>query len=200
MTLPSPHIVLLAAGASERLGTPKQLLPYQGTTLIRHLLKVALDSRAGGVTVVLGAHADLIEPEISRMHVKVARNREWQTGISSSIRAGLEGVQGADSVLFMLSDQPLVTTPFLNSIIDRSRESPGRIVASAYKGTVGVPALFPHRHFSELSRLKGDEGAKSFLLRHRQEILTLPFPDGAVDIDNLSDLKKLRQDPSHSNS
>lgn len=196
-----PHIVLLAAGASERLGSPKQLLPYQGTTLIRHLVKVALDSRARGVTIVLGANADLIEPEIARMHVNIVRNPEWKTGMASSIRAALEAVRDfANAVLFMVSDQPLVTTPSLNSIIDRFRDSGGQIVASGYAGTVGIPALFPKRFFPELLQLTGDAGAKSILLRHRQELIAIPFPDGAVDIDTLSDLKKLLGNSGNSGS
>ncbi|MEP0821745.1 MAG: nucleotidyltransferase family protein [Ignavibacterium sp.] len=196
-----PHIVLLAAGGSERLGSPKQLLSYQGTTLIRHLIKVALDSRARGVTVVLGANANLIEPEIVRLHVKITKNPEWKTGMASSIRTAVALLRdSSDAVLFMVSDQPLVTTPSLNSIIDRFRDSGGQIVASGYAGTVGIPALFPKRFFPELLQLTGDAGAKSILLRHRQELIAIPFPDGAVDIDTLSDLKKLLGDSGNSGS
>ncbi|MEX2115867.1 MAG: nucleotidyltransferase family protein [Bacteroidota bacterium] len=189
----SIHAMILAAGESLRLGSPKQLLLYQGTTLIRHLAKTALDSRAHKVSVVIGANAGEIEAEVSRLPLSVINNAKWQEGISSSIRAAVAAL-GSDTaaVLFLLSDQPLVSTPILNALIEAFREHPDRIIACAYADTVGVPAIFPKSYFPDLAALTGDAGAKTVLLRNSATVSTIPFPDGAIDIDSLSDLKKLK--------
>ncbi len=185
--------MILAAGESLRLGSPKQLLLYQGTTLIRHLAKTALDSRAGRVSVVIGANAEKIRDEISRLPVTIIRNVNWQEGMASSIRAAVETEgQNAAAILFLLSDQPLVSTPILNALVDSFRQDPDRIAACTYSNTVGVPALFPKSYFRELTELAGDAGAKTVILRHIDSVSKISFPEGGVDIDSLSDLKKLK--------
>ena len=190
---PRIAIVILAAGASERLGSPKQLLFYKGTSLIRFITKEALDSRADKVAVVLGAEYETIEPEIARQRVTIVRNQEWNKGIGVSIRLGVTAIQeGMDGILLSVCDQPLVTTPLLNSLIERFRESPSNIVASQYSDTLGVPALFPRKSFPDLTSLQDDSGAKSIILRNPSSTIPVPFPEGSIDIDELSDLKKLR--------
>jgi molybdenum cofactor cytidylyltransferase len=187
------HATILAAGESLRLGSPKQLLLYQGTSLIRYLAKTALDSRAHKVSVVIGAHAQKIRDEISHLPLSIISNPKWNEGISSSIRAAVETLgPNAAAILFLLSDQPLVSTPILNALVDSFRRYSDRIAASAYSNTVGVPALFPKGYFHELAGLTGDAGAKTVILRHMDSVSTIPFPEGAVDVDTLSDLKKLQ--------
>jgi len=189
----SVHAAILAAGESLRLGSPKQLLLYQGTPLIRHLAKTALDSRAHKVSVVIGANAQEIRDEISRLPLSVIDNAKWKEGMSSSIRAAVETLgPNAAAILFLLSDQPLVSTPVLNALIDSFKTHPDRIAACAYSNTVGVPALFPKGYFPDLASLTGDAGAKTVILRNSSFVSKIPFPDGAVDIDSLSDLKKLK--------
>ncbi|HEX9615220.1 MAG TPA: nucleotidyltransferase family protein [Bacteroidota bacterium] len=186
-------IVILAAGGSERLGSPKQLLFYKGSSLIRSITKEALNSRANKVAVVLGAEYETIEAEIARQHVVIVRNRDWEKGIGSSIRAGVGAIQeGMDGILIALSDQPLVATPHLNFLIERYKESPGDIIASQYSDSLGVPALFPRKYFPELLALPDDSGAKSVILGHQSSVTPVPLPEGSIDIDELSDLKKLK--------
>ncbi len=185
-------IVILAAGGSKRLGGPKQMLLYQGTSMIRHLAKGALDSRAGKVAVVLGAYLETIEQEIESMPVRIIRNEKWEEGMGGSIAMAVESVRNeSDAILFTASDQPLVTTPFLNSMIEASRASAKRIIAAEYSETLGIPALFPGKYFDELAALSGDSGAKKIILKHRTSVIGIPFPEGSVDIDQLTDLKKL---------
>lgn len=113
--------------------------------------------------------------------------------MSSSIRAAVETLgPNADAILFLLSDQPLVSTPVLNALIDSFRQDPNRIAASSYSNTVGVPALFPKQYFPDLAALAGDAGAKTVILRNLNTISKIPFPEGSIDIDSLSDLKKLK--------
>ncbi|MEX1138184.1 MAG: nucleotidyltransferase family protein [Bacteroidota bacterium] len=187
------HATILAAGESLRLGSPKQLLLYRGTSLIRHLAKIALDSRANKVSIVIGANAPEIRAEVARLPLSVINNPRWQEGMSSSIHAAVSTVgPDAAAILFLLSDQPLVSTPILNALIDSFKEYPDRIAACTYSNTLGVPALFPRSFFPDLAALTGDGGAKTVILKNSSSVTPIPFPEGAIDIDSLSDLKKLK--------
>ncbi|HXG37824.1 MAG TPA: nucleotidyltransferase family protein [Bacteroidota bacterium] len=185
-------ILLLAAGGSTRYGSPKQLLPFRGKPLIRHLTEVALQSKASDTYVVLGAEAKKISQELSGLPVRLIVNEEWQEGIGSSLRAGVQALpKTTEAALIMLGDQPLVTSAHLNSIIEAHQSTGKPIVASAYSGTLGVPVIFARRFFPELQRLSGDTGAKQIIQNHSGEVAGIPFPDGVVDIDTPRDLQHL---------
>ncbi|MEX2189125.1 MAG: nucleotidyltransferase family protein, partial [Bacteroidota bacterium] len=165
------HAMILAAGESLRLGSPKQLLLYRGTSLIRHLAKIALDSRANKVSIVIGANAPEIRAEVARLPLSVINNPRWQEGMSSSIHAAVSTVgPDAAAILFLLSDQPLVSTPILNALIDSFKEYPDRIAACTYSNTLGVPALFPRSFFPDLAALTGDGGAKTVILKNSSSV------------------------------
>lgn len=185
----SISIILLAAGPSSRLGQPKQLLPYRGTTLLRHLANHAVASRASEVIVVLGSDKEQIRKELGGLSLKIVENKEWKEGTSSSIRIGLREARTADAVLIMLCDQPFVTTALLNSIMTPLISSQQNLVACDYASTVGVPALFGKEFFEELSHLRGDTGAKIILLLHKDQIHHISFPSGSVDVDTEEDLR-----------
>ena len=187
----SVSILLLAAGSSQRLGRPKQLLPFRGTTLIRHLAAEALASKAREVTVVIGASAEAVRRELSDLGLNIRENNRWGEGLSASIRTGLETLpETAEGVLLMLCDQPLVTSSLLNTMIDHFA-APDGIVACEYADTVGVPVLLSRKLVPELLRLSGDVGAKEVLKAHREEVSLIPFPGGALDIDVPGDLEQL---------
>ena len=186
-------ILLLAAGSSQRLGQPKQLLPFRGTSLIRHLASEALASTAQSVTVVIGASADAVRNELKDLKLNIRENSRWSEGLSASIHCGLETLpEDAEGILLMLCDQPLVTTSLLNTMIERFAAGPTGIVACEYADTVGVPVLLPKKLVPELLRLSGDVGAKEVLRAHRDTISTIPFPEGTVDIDVPKDVEQLR--------
>ena len=189
----SVSILLLAAGSSQRLGRPKQLLPFRGTTLIRHLAAEALASKAREVTVVIGASAEAVRRELSDLGLNIRENNRWGEGLSASIRTGLETLpETAEGVLLMLCDQPLVTSSLLNTMIDHFA-APDGIVACEYADTVGVPVLLSRKLVPELLLLSGDVGAKEVLKAHREEVSLIPFPGGALDIDVPGDLEQLRK-------
>lgn len=188
-------LIILAAGESARLGRPKQLLQYKGETLIRRSYRAGFESGCSPVIVVLGAYADQIEPQINRQMVQIVYNHEWKEGMCSSIRSGVAKMMEMDPFInesiIMLCDQPWVEGTLLLNMIHKKRESGKRIVACAYEDTIGVPVLYERIFFSELLSLRGNKGAKRILRSHPDEVVTIPFPKGIIDIDTASDFKNL---------
>ena len=189
-------LIILAAGASTRMGTPKQLLTYRGCTLIRHMAEVAIASVCQPIAIVLGANGERIKPEISQLPLQIVENQQWQEGMSSSIQVGLEALlavnQHLDAVAIALCDQPFVSPQTLNQLVEAYHLTGKPIIASEYAGTFGVPALFSRTLFSELMNLKNTEGAKQLIKRHIHEVFSIPFPDGAIDIDTPKDYEQLK--------
>ena len=186
-------LIILAAGSSSRLGTPKQNLVFQGTTLLQRSIASALASDCVQVMVVLGANAELIEPTIVDKPIQIIHNKEWQEGMASSIRIGISAMQQStpqlESVISMLCDQPFADISIINQLIKASAQN--NLVASAYNGTIGPPALFSKSHFEELLNLHGNEGAKKLLLKYADEVFKVPFPLGIIDIDTVGDYERL---------
>ena len=181
--------VILAAGGSSRLGSPKQLVQFQGRSLLRRAAETACASRAGEILAVLGFDATVMRRELDGLPVRVLENPLWREGIGSSIRHAITSVSPeSGGILLMLCDQPRLTAGHLDALIDAFGRTPDRSVASAYGGSAGVPALFPRALFGELLLLKGDRGAKRVLLAHADELVTLPWPDGALDVDTAPDV------------
>lgn len=186
--------VILAAGGSRRMGSPKQLLRIDGVTLVRRAAEVALASRCKDVFLVIGAAAEAVRREVSELDLEVVENRRWETGLAGSIRVGVEAVQaarpGLDAAILVPVDQPRLDTALLNRLIGVFDESERGIVACTYAGTVGPPALFSRRHFADLIALRGDRGAKSVLESHQTELARVPFPEGATDLDTPEDWER----------
>ena len=186
-------IIILAAGSSSRLGTPKQNLVYQGKTLLQRAVQAGLDSTCNTVIVVLGANADSIRPTIKDSRVRIIYNQDWEEGMASSIRISISQIQLLEpkttSVILMLCDQPFVDASLLDQLIQK--KSLKGIVASSYNGITGAPVLFDAAYFDELLLLKGQEGAKKLLLKYPEDIDTVSFPLGSIDIDTIEDYEKL---------
>lgn len=183
-------VIILAAGGSSRMGSPKQLLPFQGQSLVRHAAQCALGSVCDRVVVVTGCHADEVKREVEDLPLSVIENRSWQSGMSSSIRAGLEEMVTTDdieSVIVMLCDQPFVSPDVLNDLVDAQRTSGKPIVASTYGATRGVPAIFSGEFFSELALLTADQGARRVIAANPADVATISFPQGAIDVDTPHD-------------
>jgi molybdenum cofactor cytidylyltransferase len=186
-------IILLAAGSSSRLGRAKQLIEFQGKTLIQKAIGEAKKSQGDCLVVVLGANADLIQTGFEPSSAAFIINSDWQQGMSSSMQAGLHFLmakEAIDQVLLMLCDQPFVDASLLDQMITAKESSSKGIVASAYSNTLGVPALFDKRYFEELSQLTGSEGAKKVIFNHQAEVHALDFPLGAVDLDTEEDVSQ----------
>ncbi len=188
-------IVILAAGQSSRLGSPKQLLPYKDSTLLRHAAQVALEANIGPVLVVTGAHHEAVANAIEGLPISAAFNPDWQEGMASSLRVGLQAMVEAfpetDGILFMVCDQPYVSTSLLCSLVETQHKTGKAIVASTYQGNTGTPALFHHSFFNKLLELKGDKGARLLLETYAGEVVTILFKEGVIDIDWKADWERL---------
>lgn len=177
------------------MGSPKQLLMYKGKTLLQHAIDEAAGADAGSVVVAVGANAASLLPEIDATRVTIVENKEWQDGMASSMIVGLEALlqQNAniDGVIFMLCDQPFVSSAVLNNLIATYTETGKPIVICNYGETTGPPAFFHQSLFDELKQLKGDEGARKIVVQHNEEVVTILFPQGQIDIDRKEDYELL---------
>lgn len=187
-----PHVIILAAGASTRLGQPKQLVKLGGRPILHRVISAAAQVVGQDLTVVVGAHAKDMTYFLSRTSASWVVNQQWEEGISSSIRAGLAVLPPAcEAVLILLGDQVGVTADDLKRLVNAWKGNDGAIVASVYAGHVGVPAIFPHAYFAELAALRGDRGARAILERNRDRLVRVPMPSAVIDLDTPEDLATL---------
>lgn len=184
--------ILLAAGSSSRLGRPKQLVEFDGETLIRRAANALIDAGCEPVVVVLGSEIELSKKHLTGLDVRIAENAVWQTGMSSSIREGMSHVilENVDAVLISVCDQPNVRAEHLQKLITRSRETHAAVTAAEYNNILGVPAVFGRELFDDLMNLTGDKGARD-LIREGAAV-SVPIPEAALDIDTKSDLAETR--------
>ncbi|MEQ1643194.1 MAG: nucleotidyltransferase family protein [Pyrinomonadaceae bacterium] len=186
--------LLLAAGGSSRLGRPKQLVKYQGKTLIRRAAETLVDASCDPIVVVLGAEIDGSTSEIADLPVQIYINQDWETGMSSSIRTGLKELLKIEpdlaAVIVTLCDQPYILSSILATYITRFDADRTEIIAAQYEEIKGVPALFPRIMFEALLKLVGDKGAGD-LIRSSKNVLLIDLAEAVLDIDTLEDLNKL---------
>lgn len=182
--------IILAAGASTRFGSPKQLLEWRGQPLLRHVILQALAAPLSEIVVVLGAHFQRVAPVVHGMPVKLAYNRRWQTGMSSSVALGLRALQmPADGALFLLADQPEVSPDLIERMIMAFARTRSPVVVPDVGGRRGNPALFARALFPELMQVQGDQGGRALMQRYRERIHWVEADERALyDIDRPRDL------------
>ena len=190
-------IVILAAGASSRLGKSKQLLKFRGKTLIRRAADAALATGCENIVVALGANAAAVKREIENLPLEIVVNENWESGMSSSIETGLKKLlklqSNLSAVVLMLCDQPFVDAKTILRLVETRRETQKAIIAGEYKNTVGVPAVFSRRLFGELLDLQGDAGARFLIKKYADsEVAKISVPEAAIDIDTAEDYEKLK--------
>ena len=188
-------ILILAAGSSSRLGSPKQLLELNGKTLLQKAIAAALEV-SEWVGVTLGANEVLIKPTIADLPVELIFNKKWSEGLSASIRVGinfLEKNKKPKAVIIMLCDQPYVDAFLLKKIITKFEQSKKSIIACQYDDQPAVPALFDVSFFEKLKNIKGDRGAKSLIMNHLEETEFIFFEKGTLDVDTKADYERLKK-------
>ena len=191
---PALFSILLAAGASTRFGSPKQLLRVAGRPLLHTLATRAAEVTGGALIVVLGAGADELAPLLKHSPGSVVINQDWREGLASSIRAGIARLPSTCAgALLLLADQAAVTADDLQRLAGTWRKQPQYIAAASYDGTTGVPAIFPRAMFRALAELRGDVGARTLLRRSADRVVRVSMPSAALDVDTPEDLLGLSE-------
>ncbi|MFD1604638.1 NTP transferase domain-containing protein [Flavobacterium artemisiae] len=184
-------IVILAAGNSSRLGRPKQLLKFKEKSLLENVISEASNTKNAIVVVVFGSNHELIESEITDTTIQKVFNPEWESGISSSITKGLSKLlelnPDCQKCIFTVCDQLFITTSLFENLIQKSQKNNKGIAASAYSETLGTPVLFHQKYFNELLELKGKAGAKKLIKKYADDVVSIHFEKGNVDIDTQED-------------
>lgn len=193
----STAAIILAAGSSSRMGAGrhKLLLPLNDRPVLAHVIEATLASQARPIIVVLGYQAEQVRTQLVRYSMDSAithvENPDYLQGMSTSMRMGLAYLQNqmhaeianVDSALILLGDQPLVTSRMLTTLIDTWHTTGKRIVAPLYAGKRGNPTLFAASLFPELLEVSGDEGGRSVVERHKQELATVELGDAVANYD-----------------
>jgi molybdenum cofactor cytidylyltransferase len=189
-------VIILAAGSSSRLGEPKQLLRFGGESLLQHAVDAATNSNANTVIEVLGANAESVLAGTDQTTIHTIINPDWEEGMASSVRVGLNELlfmcPETDAVILMVCDQPFISSSVLNDLISTHVSTGNPIVACNYGEAFGPPALFHRSLFDELMNLKGDVGARKIIQQHKDQVTTVLFPKGKIDIDTNEDYEALK--------
>ncbi len=184
---------VLAAGGSERFGSPKQLAELHGRPLLSYPIEAlravpAIDA----IVVVLGAHAKRIRADVDLGGVEVVITPDWHEGIAASLRAAVAAASEAEMLVVVLGDQPLITPQVISTVIDRSA-GPQPATRATFGGRPGHPVAIKRTLFAELERLRGDEGARNLLEAHGVIGVGCETVGVSADVDTVEDLYKLRQ-------
>ena len=188
--------IILAAGASTRMGRPKLLLTHHGVPLVRRAVEAAVGGGCTDAVVVLGASHEQYRPLLQGTPARLLHNPEFSQGMSSSIRVGIEALaENTRAAIIMLADQPFIDRGVIERLITTYVTSKARIVACAYDGVHGAPVLFDRALFLELLLLEGDQGARQVMTIYPRHVTAIEIsPDAATDIDTPEDARRLLPD------
>jgi molybdenum cofactor cytidylyltransferase len=186
------YAVVLAAGASTRFGSAKQLVRVGGRPLLHTAVTRSSEVTGNALIVVLGSGAAELAPLLKHSPGSVLVNHDWREGLGSSIRAAvLRLPPSCGGVMLVLADQAAVTADDLRRLAGTWRKQPQYIAAALYSGICGPPVIFPRSAFRELTELRGDVGARILLQRNTDRVVRVPMPSAAIDLDTPEDLLAL---------
>lgn len=189
-------IIIVAAGSSSRMKSPKQLLALGNTTLLGNAIAQAKATAADEVFTVLGANFEAVRSSIQNYNATVVENKNWKNGLGSSIASGVDFIIGNrdyQAVMIMLGDQPLIDSNYLNELLATFKVDPSAITATKYTHSIGVPAVFPKEYFKELAGLNDDHGAK-FLLNGSNLVKVLDPGKKTIDVDTPEDYRYIQEE------
>lgn len=190
--LESVQIVILAAGAASRFGSPKQLAIWQNKTLLEHAIEKSASINCP-VSIVLGAHAQQIkEVIVFPKNVQIIENLNWQKGLSSSVKLAIQSLQKSSAILFLAVDQVLINVADLNKLLQNYLLYPDKIIAAFYSQITGIPLIIPQLYFEQIAQLEGDVGIKQILNQYQSQIIAVDMPNAAFDVDTVQDLTQLK--------
>lgn len=190
-------VVILSAGAATRMGKAKMLLPYDGQTILGHIIEEVQALNPAITCLVTGKYTAEIETVINVNSLEMVPFDNWQAGMSASIQFGLSSIlekqPNIDAVLFVVSDQPFLDRQLLFRMLDTFQQSGKGIVAAQYQQQFGTPVLFSKSYFPEIRLLEGDRGAKKLVEKQLEDVVLVDFPLGALDIDTAEDYARFQQ-------
>ena len=192
MSYPQLSILIPAAGVSQRLGQPKQLLRYRKKPLIQNAVDTAHSITPREVVVVTGANAKAVKDAIQSVPVRWVHNPNWSTGMGGSIATGTTVISPESTgVMILLCDQWRLRTSDLQDLAEKWQSDPERIVCAEADGQLMPPVIFPASCFGSLQALYGDRGARSILEDHPELLTTVALKNAAYDVDTPTQLSQL---------
>jgi molybdenum cofactor cytidylyltransferase len=184
--------IILAAGASQRMGRPKPLLLWRGKPFICHVARTALDAGLTPVVIVTGAHADEVRSALADLPVEIVYNPNWVEGQSTSVRTGLQALPPeVDAAVFLLADQPHIPAALVRALLGQYTQTRSLIVAPMIEGRRGNPVLFDRSTFPDLMSLQGDAGGRLIFSRYPAAYVPCHNPSLLLDVDTLEDYEQL---------
>jgi len=185
--------MILAAGESKRMGKPKLLLPYGEKTIIETIVKTVVSSNVENTLVILGSDREKIEEKIKNFPVKIVYNRDFRSGMLSSVQCGFKAVpEETRAVLVVLGDQPKISADVINKLIDAYKSTGKGIVLPVYKKERGHPVLIDAKYGEEVENLSPEVGLRGTVYNHPEDILEVDIETPSIfqDIDDESDYKR----------
>jgi molybdenum cofactor cytidylyltransferase len=185
--------IVLAAGSSSRMGTQKLLLPFGKATVITHIVEQILASKIENVNVVVGHQPDEIRKELSGKPIEIVLNREYQSGMLSSVRAGLRDIpKYCEAMFVILGDQPSITTELIDKMIQAFYSSEKKIIVPLHSGKRGHPILFSKIYSDEILTKYDDAGLRGILQAHSDDVYEMEVlsPGVLSDMDYPEDYKR----------
>lgn len=194
-------IVIMAAGGSRRMGRPKQLLAFEGISLIQKVIDTSISTQLAPIVLVLGAFEKEIKAALDQHVITIIENPHWESGMAGSLVIGLETIlqidPAIDGVIFMVCDQPFVTKEVIDALINVQAATGFDAAACTYKGKMGTPALLLSTYFTALLQLKGDTGARKILQENSEKVALVNFDAGIFDIDTPEDFQLLSKNTTN---
>lgn len=187
--------IILAAGASSRMGEPKQLLLWKKKTFIEHVVETAIEAKLSPIIVVLGAHAEKIIPILEKYNIKIVINHDWKAGLSTSIKTGIIHYSPInDGTVVLLADQPQIPFSLIKSLIDKKATSNAWIIYPERNGKRGNPILLSKEVFPHVNNLKGDQGMRQILKKFKKDSINWQDDSIFFDVDQKEDFETLKSD------
>jgi len=197
---PNLPAIILAAGASKRMGYPKQLLDFQGKTFLQHAIDTVHAASFTPIIVVLGAFYETIFPTLStyKDRIHILHNPKWETGMGGSLQIGasflLQNYPDSKGILCVLCDQPLIDSSHLRKLFTDWYDQKGLIIATQYSGTKGVPVVFDQQYLTQLAELTGAVGARHLIIQNEKDVWAINYETAARDIDTPDAYDRLKQE------
>ena len=188
-------VLILAAGAATRMKQAKMLLPFASATILSHIVAEVKAIEADSICMVTGCYHTEIMNGIDTRQLDIVYNENWKDGMSGSIKLGMASLlkkyTDLEWVFIVVSDQPYLNGKVLTKMVKTQTETHKGIIAATYQGITGTPVLFNQSYFKQLQQLQGDKGAGIILQQHPEDMATVDFPLGAIDIDTPEDYERL---------